>query len=150
MNARTVKMLAKVKFFHAHAPGIVGEQMSTAIALARAEERAQKLGFTFVWEDEQEDWDGDVPLEPTDLLEWCACYQRQEICQHSDSGMCDRKECAEMLASLSMFATTGYSDPYRRVVEAELALEALEVLDKRTADRAAAYETERVTFGVAP
>lgn len=117
-------------FFHENAGGYVA---ADTIILARAEARAKELGLVFVWEDEQEPWDGDVPLAPTDLLEWVACYVpgRQEP-----------------IASLGMVATSGYSDPYRRVVEAELAAEALGVLDAEDAAEAARLAARATFAGV--
>jgi hypothetical protein len=130
-------MLARVRFFSEHCFYAVGYRMSTAVALARAEERANELGLVFVWEPEEEAWDGDVPLAPTDLLEWAACYEADGIDRHG-------QPIRRPLSSLGMVTTTSYSDPYRRVVEAELALEALAVLDsidRVEADKLAARAT---------
>lgn len=103
------------RFFHEHAGYVVGESAVCAIALARAEQFAREHDLTYAWEPESEPWDGCVPLAPTDCLDWVAC----------------RDGNGEVLASVGMVATTGYSDPYRRVLEAELALEAMGVLDER-------------------
>ena len=146
----TPTLRAAIQFFAEHAcyctpPG----RMACAKSLAIAEQRAKEMGLTFVWEPECEPWDGEYPLAPTDLLEWVACYQRTEVCAHSDSGMCDRPKCARMLASLGMVATTGYSDPYRRVIEAELASEALDTLDAERdaiATQGANELAQRATF----
>ena len=117
-----------IRFFAEHAgyftpPG----RMACAKKLALAEERAKDLGLHFAWEEEQDEWDGDCPLASTDLLEWCACYDRAP----SDDRWRNISGApkARCLASLCMIATTGYRDPYRRVVEAELASEALATLD---------------------
>ena len=131
-------MLARVRFFSEHADCYAdGYRMSTAVALARAEERANELGLVFGWEPEEEAWVGDVPLAPTDLLEWVACYEADGVDRHG-------QPIRRPLSSLGMVATTGYSDPYRRVVEAELALDALAVLDsidRAEADKLAARAT---------
>jgi hypothetical protein len=143
-----------IRFFAEHAgyytpPG----RMACAKKLALAEERARDLRLRFAWEDEQRDeWDGEYPLASTDLLEWCACYDRAP----SDDRWRNISGApkARCLASLCMIATTGYRDPYRRVVEAELASEALATLDaeRDAGDCARAEEMRgRATFaGVAP
>ena len=127
LSIRT-ELISAYRFFREHAGYRVGHSAETAMALARAELRARDLSLIFMWEDESEPWDGDVPLAPTDLLEWAACYEPKEGRDYS-RGYFDRKDCGRILASLGMVATTGYSDPYRRVVEAELASEALDTLD---------------------
>jgi hypothetical protein len=120
-------------------------RIECAKALALAEKRAKEIGLVFTWEPECEPWDGDVPLAPTDLLEWCACFMPNEDCERYPNDY--RK--GHCLASLGMVATTGYDDPYRRVVEAELALEALDTLDREADERATIAANElasRATF----
>ena len=130
------------QFFYAHAGysypsgASAAEQRKARIAcareLARAETRAKEMGLVFSWEPEEFPWDGDVPLAPTDRLEWVACYA---FAQEDSRGRC--------LASLGMVATTSYHDPYRRVVEAELAEEALATLDEER-ERTSAADAEEL------
>jgi hypothetical protein len=78
---------------------------------------------------------------------------------HGETRERGRTRCARDLALaeqrardvglICVWATTGYSDPYRRVVEAELALEALALLDQEADEKAtiAADElAQRATF----
>lgn len=116
------------RFFHANAGCVVGRRAVGALELARAETRAKEMGLVFSWEPEEFPWDGDVPLAPTDLLEFVACCRWEETFPHLTGNA--RSEHRRTLASLGMVATTSYHDPYRRVVEAELAREALETLDE--------------------
>jgi hypothetical protein len=74
--------------------------------LAQAEERAVDLGLRFVWSLDEMPWDGD---EEPKMVECCVVYP-------------ERGQTA--LASLCGIGDA--TDQYRRVVEAELALEALE------------------------
>lgn len=94
----------------------------SARALARAEREAQRQGIRFQWQNDELGCIGcdcrsdDCPCstgEPHETL-YCFAYQPSE----NDSRV--------ILASLG--GICGATDSYRRVVEAELALEALEQL----------------------
>jgi len=98
------------RFFHENAGGVVGEAAVTAAALARAEERAREEGLTFSW----------IPDDDADLS-WMS---ERERAQDHEVLIC----VAFGPEGRSMACLGGIVDPcnaYRRVVEAELALEAL-------------------------
>lgn len=95
-----------VDFFKANAGYIVGEKAQGALALAKAEEAADRLGWTVAWEPDDLPWDGDDGYEPNEVL--CAVLKDAR---------------GKVRASLC-----GIADPdtkYARVIEAELAAEAL-------------------------
>lgn len=85
-----------------------------AEALAQAEAYARNLGFEFEWEHDSEPWDaGDTDYVPTEVL---------------NCRIPDPENSRYSLASLC-----GIADPdanYRRVIEAELASEALAQYDR--------------------
>lgn len=97
------------KFFHANAGYIVGERAKGAISLARAEQEASSRGWNYEWKPDE-----------IGAQEWycqCGCVPEEVL------GCILRDEEGNILASL-----WGIGDPdrnYRRVVEAELASEAL-------------------------
>src|SRR4029077_16384178 len=81
-----------------------------AQALARAEAEAEARGWIVYWEDDPEKWQGDVP-RPFEVL--------TAVLRDADG---------YVLTSLGGIGMTGNSrvdDDYRRVIEAELAAEAL-------------------------
>ena len=140
---KTQALYDAARFFFKHAGYCVGRRMVGAMALARAEQRAKEEGLVFSWEAECEPWDGDIPLAPTDLLEWVGCWRYT-----LGPGQMQAKD-GRCLASLGMVATTGYNDIYRRVLEAELASEALATLDAERdaiATRGANELAQRATF----
>jgi hypothetical protein len=109
------------QFFYEHAGYSYNPKTETpeqvrrkcARALARAEAKASRLGYSFKWDiddvDSSEWSDGKPPYE-----QWyCIAYDRK----------------GQVIGSLSGidFGRNGkpWGDPYRRVVEAELALEAV-------------------------
>jgi hypothetical protein len=118
-------VLPAFRFFQEHAAGIVGETAKTALALARAEYSARWVyRLEFVWRhDDDADWswmDQDCfkgEREKDHEVEWCACY-RVTTC-----GECGHEERALLVSLGGIFDADA---TYRRVVEAELALEALE------------------------
>ena len=105
------------RFFFDHAGGIVGERAVTAMALARAEMHAEAADWYVLWEpDECPDlsW-----LGPGEEVGEVLCAVLVRMPQSASDG-----NLSTVLASLC-----GIVDPdasYRRVVEAELALEAME------------------------
>ena len=104
------RLRAAWRFFKEHAgyctpPG----QAACALDLARAERVAKDEGCTWEWVPDDQPWDSDDDYEPDEVL-----------------GCILRDESGSVLASL-----WGIGDPsaeYRRVVEAELAQEALDHL----------------------
>jgi hypothetical protein len=106
-------------FFKEWAGYVVGRRGQGALRLARAEALGKELGLVFEWEFDPEPWDGDGPA-PDEVL-CCGCRDVDE-----DGWP------LEVLSSLC-----GIADPdrnYCRVVEAELAWEALALLARRRAD----------------
>jgi hypothetical protein len=128
-----------VKFF-ASMSGRVGEAMLSGLHLARAEARAAALGWEVRW-----DWDEDAGAPDTS---WCPICERmaandRTLPREVSVGHAHEILCAvlvdadgKVLGSLG-----GIADPdhaYRRLVEAELALEALAEIDgKADADKRA-------------
>lgn len=78
--------------------------------LVKAERAGCDAGLTFEWEHEWEQWDGDCPA-PVYLM-CCLCRDASGV----------------VVASLGMVGVNSLDDPYLRVVEAELASEALDML----------------------
>jgi hypothetical protein len=107
-------MLAAWRFFMAQGSGA-----ASALHLARAEARADDAGLIFRWEADDLAYDTFV-----DHDEWCRkdCGKDHEVlwCAVSDGG-------SETLASLGSIIDA--SRDYRRVIEAELASEALATMD---------------------
>ena len=114
------------RFFFEHAGYVVGERAIGALALARAEAKAKQDGVHFDW---QEDCDVDLG----DHEVWCSDERANRQHDHEVLYCVAYKDCycknaahkphRDIVASLS-----GIIDPdrnYRRIVEAELALEAL-------------------------
>jgi hypothetical protein len=103
-----------VAFFWEHAGYCVGRRVAGACSLARAEETAADEGWAFGWFDDEpaEDWDDDARayrLHPAE-----SCYVR------GDTG---EPDAGRILGSLH--GIIGADANYRRVIEAELAAEAL-------------------------
>lgn len=120
-------LLASWRFFRAQGGGIVGENALGALQLARAEVEAAARGLVFVWEEDGDDYDYDYDFSDHD--HWCRkdCGIDHEvlICAVFTADDTRRRHC---LASLGWIVDP--SREYRRVIEAELALEALAMLDE--------------------
>lgn len=106
MAARVDPKLKKAyEFFRKHAGYVVGKSAAGALALARAEAAACALGWEVEWEHDGFEWDGEGDA-PEEVL--------AAVLKDEDGNV------LEVLG--------GIGDPdrnYARVVEAELALEAL-------------------------
>lgn len=116
---------ARYRFFKANAVYVVGRSAACAMALARAEQKAHELGLTVEWLPEDHPWDGDCEAPPIHV------WGRVIV-----DGAC--------IAALGGVGLTSWTDPYVRVVEAELFQEALAVLDHEDeleADKLAARAT---------
>lgn len=112
------QLRAAWRFFHDQAGySVPPGRAACALELARAEQQGQEEGLTFEWMSDYEAWDGDVP-EPDHLL---SC-----LCRGSD-GL--------VLTSLCGIGVNSLDDPYLRVVQAELAMEALDEIFDREASR---------------
>src|SRR4030095_15091909 len=116
-------------FFKKHAGYIVGECAEVALALARAEEWALAHDVIFYWQEEEYDHGACLG----DHEYWCSdarrraqgfAYNPHETCSHSVES-CEayfESDVDTCLASLGSIIDP--SNDYRRVIEAELALEA--------------------------
>ncbi len=116
---------AAYDFFKEHAGGIVGQASVGAANLARAEKIAYDLGWTV-------DWEGDYssPDMLGDHDYWCKGNRveyddgwRTVECNHEVTCALLRAEDGEVLGSLGGIIDA--SRDYRRVIEAELAAEAI-------------------------
>lgn len=101
------KLKRAYDFFKEHAGYVVGRRAEGSLALARAEAIASSLGWSVDWEIDEEEYQlGDEEDEPSEVF--------VAVLRDEDG------ESMEVLG--------GIADPtrqYRRIVEAELALEAL-------------------------
>jgi hypothetical protein len=121
-RAKATKQLTPVELFFYDNAGYSYSQdeapeagrIRCAKSLAKAEQYAQNLGWEYEW---QNDNDAD--------LSWLAEGETVETCEG-----CILRGEADVLESL--WGITDASDNYRRVVEAELALEALHTYDRET------------------
>lgn len=105
-----------------------------ALAMARAEEEGEKRGLVFWFEDEEDSWEsvhgegeGACPAPAIALI--CAVFAAED-CDEDEGVIGDMrpKKQAIPLASVGMVGLDRLSDPYLRVVRAELLLEALAYL----------------------
>lgn len=109
MTRRRKSLFEAARFFKQHAGGIVGQASAGALRLAKAEAEAEKRGITF-------EWSGDDDAD----LSWMSEAERKNV---SEVLCAVAKRNGKACASLC-----GIVDPdrnYGRVVEAELAMEAL-------------------------
>ncbi len=107
-------LIRDMQFFRRHGGGVVGEAARGALSLARAEREMTKRGWTVEWvPDDNADWSWlDQPG-----------FEREKAKEHEVYGAVLKDRHGKVLASL-----WGIFDPdrhYMRVVEAELASEAL-------------------------
>lgn len=123
----TKTLQARYRWFKANMDVyIVGRSAAQAMALAKAEEKAEELGLAVDWDYEVIPWDADCP--PPEVHAW-ACV----------------KVDGRVLASLGSIGLTSWRDPYMRTVEAELFQEALAYLDDEAAAEAREL-AQRATF----
>ncbi len=99
-------MVEAYRFFREHAGGVVGRSGATALEMARNHRAALARGWSFDWQWDNEPWDADCPA-PEYIL-----------------GCVLRDENGDVLASLWSIGVNDMQDPYLKVVEAELAIEA--------------------------
>lgn len=114
---RRSHFIAAWRFFRANAGGVVGQTALTALHLARAEQHASDKGWTVEWEHDDHTVDRHE--------DWCAAAARGNAkdCRHEILVASLIDENGTCRANLG-----GIIDPdhmYRRVIEAELALESL-------------------------
>ena len=97
-------------------------RVECAKALAKAEDEAREHGIEFVWE---QDVDPDISWMDRKQRKQ---YRKGELLMLQAYATQDRAARGS-LASLGGISVLGWSDPYRRVVNAELAQEALQSPD---------------------
>lgn len=128
----------RYRFFRENGGGIVGESAVCALALAKAEQKAEQRGLTVTWEDEDLPWEdlrGDLETERPAIWAWAGV-------RHPDHPK-------HVLSGLGGIGLNSMRDPYVRVVEAELFSEALDALDKED-EQAASVLAERATYAGVP
>lgn len=145
-------LIDRYRFFRANAGGVVGRSAQRAFELAHAELRAEEMGLTVTWDDDDLPWDADCPapkylyvatvFRPGSTLDPRSVDARFPYIDRLDGTV---GRTPDVLASLGGIGVDSRRDPYLRVVAAELFAEALHVLDDeadaRVAAGVAAYET---------
>ena len=106
------KLRKAYDFFRAQGGGVVGQSGVNALALARAEAYADENDWAAEWEDDPEPYDTD--LEDDQPFEVLTCVLKDE------SG-----NVLASLGSIGMSGNARQDRDYRRVIEAELALQAM-------------------------
>jgi hypothetical protein len=115
----------RYRFFRKHAGGIVGRAAECAFALTKAEEKAEAVGLTVVWEWETDfPWDGEGPA-PAYWL--CGLVFRAEDVDKREGTY---RHGARSYACLGGVGVDSMRSPYLRVVGAELFAQALDEIDK--------------------
>jgi hypothetical protein len=106
------------RFFFENAGYCVGRRAEGALQLARAERWAREEGAEVAWVDDNEVWDGDCPAP--DMVLGCTLKVGDEEVSLWGIGL-NHAYRKDMILHRGLLVT-----PYQRVVEAELALEAME------------------------
>jgi hypothetical protein len=133
----------RYRFFHENAGYIVGMRAVCALRLARAEQAAKRRGLEVIWENEMLPWDGDCPPPKVHAMASVYHPDRPEHCERSHPHY-------YVLAHLGSIGLDSWRDEYKRVVEAELFIEALDALDEED-EQAAHVLAQRATYaGVLP
>lgn len=107
-----------VEFFRKHAAGAVGREEETARGLAHAEQESTARGWRVQWEEDPEGWDSLGDIDPTGVRELLVAILYDEN--------------GEVLGSLGSIVNPDRS--YARVIEAELASEALSEVTPRASE----------------
>lgn len=135
------ELATRYAWFREHGGGWVGHSAEQAIALARAEMRAQDR-LVCVWRDEDEEWDGDC--DPPAVCLWGAVYRSEDVDDYSHRVLTRDAP----LASLGMVGVDSLNDPYLRVCAAELFAEALHALDDEDQESANVLASRATFAGV--
>ena len=134
------RMRAVFNFFRDNAGYCVGHKAEGALALAKAEQEAKERGLRFLWE---ADNDADMSFVDTWSEKDREAFWKEdhfaEWCRVEDAS-------GEMLATLGGIIDADSN--YRRVIEAELALEALGAIQGAAAQERDAEAFERTTFAL--
>ena len=136
IKAKSETLRERYHFFKEHAGYVVGERAVCAIRLARAEAFAETHGVEFKWE-----WDNDCQdpdFQPAKGNEMLGC-----VCMDADGNVLGSLWGIEV--SSPSFIQGVPRDPYLRVIQAELALEARAEFEKRFQAEADAL-AERATW----
>lgn len=115
-------LYARYKFFKENGGGIVGEQAKSALLLARAEEwlhSHDELDVIWQYDDDADGGPSDWGWSAKDVEKWDKTEHEVEWCHITDGN--------DVLASLS--GIWDATREYRRVVEAELALDAMDLYE---------------------
>lgn len=120
-KAKLNRIIDAYLFFRANAGGIVGENAKGALAMARAERYAMEHNWEYYWEDDPEGCIG-ADCGETESCDHACCQGKPHTCLHCQLVT----PAGTVLASLGSICEPTYK--YRRVVEAELALEAMPVV----------------------
>jgi len=107
----------EVKFFFENAGYRVGTRYEDAVELANAEAWVRTQRHTFKWTPADSEWDGDEPLPEGCIYEDCLLTIRFKACPCCGSS----GKHTESLGSIAYMPGSAY----RRVVEAELASQAM-------------------------
>lgn len=113
-------LYAAYRFFRQHAGYVVGENAKGAFALAKAEQWAEDNEMDYTWE-------YDTWADLGDHEYWCAQERAGQEHDH-EVEICRAEYNDEVVASLSGIIDADRN--YRRVVEAELALEAMQEAER--------------------
>ena len=128
MGAADMSLYKRYQFFKDHAGYRVGYRAIGALALARAEESAEDNDMEFVWCEDYDDYDSGLG----DHEYWCAGVRRERYENKHELHQESRHShevywCVARWNGATQASLGAIIDPdsdYRRVVEAELALEA--------------------------
>jgi hypothetical protein len=116
-KAKLAKLIPAYLFFRAHAGGRIGFNAQTALDLARAEQHARCEGWQWEWMNDR-CIGGDC--RETETCEHPCCQGTEHVCE---SLTLWDSEGRSVLASLGSICEP--TTEYRRVVKAELAMEAM-------------------------
>lgn len=138
----------RFRFFQKHAGYIVGKRAECAMRLARAEEKAETVGLTVVWEWEEIPWEpcheGETP--PANWL--CGLvYKKEDVDEYHGTVKNSR---ATSYACLGCVGVDSMRDPYLRVCAAEMLAEALSEIDKEWQAEADELAKRPTLAGVSP
>lgn len=118
-------LLKRMRFFQKYMGGVVGERAKGALDLARAERRAEELGWTVTFEPEEERYEDVYGEAPPEGAEFYAAILWDTDPESSEFRRLSRRE-----QNAHILETLGFVDDidprgYGRLVAAELADQAL-------------------------
>lgn len=133
----SLSFLRSVQFFRDHAGySVPPGRMACAITLAKAELVANARGWSVQWEPEDLDpadsFDRQEDIDAVRSGKWLWLYAYVDV-------------DGEHGASLGGITLTGWSDPYKRVIEAQLFSEVINTIETETTSYAALYADVHTT-----